>query len=80
MKARQTVDKFIGTAKDVFSVLKTESESLTDLDLQMLRSQLHMLEIETTNIQHFRELRLKDSETASDLEHIRRGRRRYQSS
>jgi hypothetical protein len=43
--------------------------------LQMLRSQLHILELQTTNIQHFRQLRLRDHETAADLEQIRKGRK-----
>jgi hypothetical protein len=73
MDARRIVDDFLYLGKELFHLLHEDSEGLTDLDLQLLRSQLHVLEIQITNTQAFRELRLKDSETARYLEQLRRG-------
>ena len=73
MGTRKAVTNFLDRSRDLFTVLHTESEVLTDLDLQLVRSQLHMLEIQITNIQSLRELRLKDGETAHYLEQLRRG-------
>jgi hypothetical protein len=73
MDARRAVDQYLDFSKELFHLLHGGSEDLTDLDLQLLRSQLHVLEIQITNIQSFRELRLKDDETAAYLEHLRRG-------
>lgn len=71
--ARRTVDDFLHVGKEIFHLLQTESEGLTDFDLQLLRSQLHVLEIQVSNLQSFRQLRLMDRETAIYLEQLRRG-------
>ena len=73
MDARRVVGDFLYLSKELFHLLHQDSEDLTDLDLQLLRSQLHVLEIQITNIQSLRELRTKDSETAKYLEELRRG-------
>ena len=73
MSARKTVGNFLHRGQELFNLLHEDSEGLTNLDLQLVRSQLHMLEIQVTNIQSLRELRLKDVKTASYLEQIRRG-------
>ena len=72
MGNRKAVVNFLDRSRDLFTLLHADSEVLTDLDLQLVRSQLHMLEIQITNIQSLRELRLKDGETASYLEQLRR--------
>jgi hypothetical protein len=71
--ARRTVDDFLHLGKEIFHVVQTGSEGLTDFDLQLLRSQLHVLEIQISNLQAFRQLRLMDGETATYLEQLRRG-------
>jgi hypothetical protein len=73
MGSRKAVVNFLDRSRELFSLLHADSESLTDLDLQLVRSQLHMLEIQIANIQSLRELRLKDGETATYLEQLRRG-------
>jgi hypothetical protein len=73
MDTRRTADDFLSVGKVLFHLLHTESDGFTDFDLQLLRSQLHLLEIQITNMQTFRELRLKDGETATYLEQLRRG-------
>lgn len=71
--ARRTIDEFLHAGKAIFHLMQTESEGLTDFDLQLLRSQLHVLEIQVSNLQSFRQLRLMDGETAIYLEQLRRG-------
>ena len=73
MNSRRAADGFLHLGKELFHLLHADSDSFTDFDLQLLRSQLHLLEIQITNIQAFRELRLKDGETAAYLEQLRRG-------
>ena len=73
MDTRQAVDDFLHLGKELFHLLHADSDGFTDLDLQLLRSQMHLLEIQTTNIQTFRELRLKDGETATDFEQLWKG-------
>ena len=73
MDARRAVDGFLYLGKELFHVLHDDSEDLSDFELQLLRSQLHALEIQITNIQTLRELRTKDGETANYLEQLRRG-------
>lgn len=70
--ARRTVDDFLHVGKEIFHLLQTETEGLSDFDLQLLRSQLHVLEIQISNLQAFRQLRLVDGETAIYLEQLRR--------
>ena len=69
---RRTVDDFLHVGKEIFHLLQTETEGLSDFDLQLLRSQLHVLEIQISNLQAFRQLRLMDGETAIYLEQLRR--------
>ena len=73
MDARRAVDGFLYLGKELFRALHHDSEDLCDFELQLLRSQLHVLEIQITNIQTLRELRTKDGETANYLEQLRRG-------
>lgn len=73
MDTRRAVDDFVYLGKELFHALHDDSEHLTDLELQLLRSQLHVLEIQVTNIQTLRELRTKDGETANYLLQLRRG-------
>lgn len=73
MDTRGVADDFLHLGKVLFHLLHAESNGFTDFELQLLRSQLHLLEIKIMNIQSFRELRLKDGETATYLEQLRRG-------
>jgi len=73
MGTRKAVANFLDRSRELFTLLHADSGSLSDLDLQLVRSQLHMLEIQITNIQSLRELRLKDGETANYLEQLRKG-------
>jgi hypothetical protein len=76
MDTRRTVDNFLHHGKVLFHLLQTETENLNDLDVQLLRSQLHVLEIQISNLQAFRQLRSKDAETtetATYLEQLRSG-------
>lgn len=72
MDARQTTDSFLHHGKEMFHLLRTESEGLTDFDLQLLRSQLHLLAIETSNIQAFRKVHRLDGETVTYLEQLQK--------
>ena len=73
MGTQKAVANFLHRSRELFHLLHDDSEVLSDLDLQLVRSQLHMLEIQITNIQSLRELRIKDGETATYLEQLRRG-------
>lgn len=73
MGTRKAVASFMHSSRHLFNLLHQDTEGPSDLDLQLVRSQLHMLEIQITNIQSLRELRLKDGETATYLAQIRRG-------
>jgi hypothetical protein len=73
MRPRKTVANFLDSSRELFELLHHDTGGPSDLDLQLVRSQLHMLEIQITNIQSLRELRLKDGETAIYLEQLRRG-------
>jgi len=73
MGTRKALTDFLHRSQELFHLLHQDSEGLTDLDLQLVKSQLHILEIQITNIQSYRELRLKDDETATYLEQLRRG-------
>jgi hypothetical protein len=73
MGTRKAVANFMHCSRQLFDLLHQDTEGPSDLDLQLVRSQLHILEIQITNIQSLRELRLKDGETAIYLEQLRRG-------
>jgi hypothetical protein len=72
MGTRKAVANFMHSSRELFNLLHQDTESPSDLDLQLVRSQLHILEMQITNIQSLRELRLKDGETATYLAQLRR--------
>ena len=57
MDVSQAVKDFVIQSKELFHLLRREGRDLSDLELHMLRSQLHLLEIEATNLQTFKQLR-----------------------
>ena len=68
MDTRRTIGEFLHLGKELFHLLNEDSEGATDIDLQLLQSQLHILEIQITNLQSFRRLRSTDGKTAIYIE------------
>jgi hypothetical protein len=62
MDLRQEVSEFVGHGSRIFHRMRREGEELTAVDLHMLMVQLHILELETANLQMLR--KIHDSETA----------------
>ena len=57
MNVSDGVKLFVVHSKEVCRLLQREGRDLSDIDLHMLRVQLHVLEMEATNLQTYRELR-----------------------
>ena len=57
MDVSQAVKDFVIQSKELIDLLRREGHGLSDRELHMLRSQLHILEIEATNLQTFKRLR-----------------------
>lgn len=53
----QAVKDFVTQSKELFDLLRREGHGLSDRELHMLRSQLHILELEAANLQTFKRLR-----------------------
>jgi hypothetical protein len=62
MDIRQDVTEFVGYGSRLFGRLRGEGDELTAIDLHMLMVQLHILELETANLQVLR--KIQDSEAA----------------
>jgi hypothetical protein len=73
MDPRRTVDDFLHLGEELFRLMQADSNAVLDPDLQRMRSQLHLLEIQISTIQALRELRLKKGETTTYLEKLRSG-------
>jgi len=56
MDVSRTVDDFVFHGQELVRLLRCEADSLTDLDLQTILFQLHIIEIETANLKSFRQL------------------------
>lgn len=56
MDVSQAVKDFVIQSKELVHLLRREGRGLSEVDLHMLRSQLHILEIEVTNLQTFKQL------------------------
>jgi hypothetical protein len=56
MSAHHAVKEFIRHAHELLNVLRREGRDLSEIDLHMLTAQLHLLEIESTNLQTFKKL------------------------
>ena len=57
MDASDAVKLFVVPSKELCGLLQREGHGLSNIDLHMLRVQLHVLEMEATNLQTYRELR-----------------------
>ena len=62
MDIGQDVTEFVGYGSRLFRRLRREGGELTAVDLHMLMVQLHILELETANLQILR--KMQDSEAA----------------
>lgn len=60
MDVRQDVTEFVGYGSRLFRRLRSEGNELTAVDLHILMVQLHVLELETANLQILR--KIEDSE------------------
>ena len=56
MDASRTLDDFVFHGQELVRLLRCEGDNLTDLDLQTILFQLHIIEIETANLKTFRQL------------------------
>ena len=50
MDLERAVEDFVTTGKDLFRRLRSEGESLSDLGLGILRTQLHILTVEASRL------------------------------
>ena len=60
MDTSRTVDAFVFHGQELVRLLRCEGDNLTDLDLQTILFQLHIIEIETANLKSFRQLPSKN--------------------
>ena len=56
MHHSQAVDDFVRHAAEMLRALRSQGHELSDLDLHKLTTHLHLLEIESTNLQTLRKL------------------------
>ena len=56
MDASRTLDAFVLHGQELVRLLRCEGNNLTDVDLQTILFQLHIIEIETANLKTFRQL------------------------
>ena len=54
------VAEFVRHAQELLDLLRTEGHELSDLDLHKLTTHLHLLEIESTNLQTLKKLQPVD--------------------
>jgi len=52
----RAVNDFVTQSNELFQLLRREGCGLSERELHMLRSQLHLLEIEATNLQTLKQL------------------------
>jgi hypothetical protein len=60
MDVSRAVEDFVLHGQELVRVLRCEGDSLSDLDLQTILFQLHIIEIETANLKTFRQLQAKN--------------------
>ena len=60
MDASRTLDAFVLHGQELVRLLRSEGNNLTDVDLQTILFQLHIIEIETANLKSFRQLPSKN--------------------
>ena len=60
MNVSHTVDGFVFHGQELVRLLRYEGDNLTDLDLQTILFQLHVIEIEAANLKTFRQLLSKN--------------------
>jgi hypothetical protein len=60
MDASRTVDGFVFHGQELVRLLRCEGDNLTDLELQTILFQLHVIEIEAANLRTFRQLQSKN--------------------
>ena len=60
MLHNSAVDNFVRHAQVMLRVLGSQGHELSDLDLHKLTTHLHLLEIESTNLQTLKKLRPVD--------------------
>jgi hypothetical protein len=74
MDIRRAVSEYVLKGSDLFHRLNSgEAESLTDIDLVMLRTQLQVLTVEVTRIQDQMMLRRRDKDRESPLDGLADG-------
>jgi hypothetical protein len=61
MDVFDAVNLFLAHSKQLCEVLHAEGRKLSDIDLHKLRAQLHVLEIETSNLQTSKDLNLSQN-------------------
>ena len=54
MDIEREVETFVAKGKDLFRSLRAEGDALSDLALQILRAQLHILHVESARLLHLR--------------------------
>ena len=60
MDVSRTVDDFVLYGQELVRLLRCEGDNLTDVDLQTILFQLHIIEIETANLKSHRQLPQKN--------------------
>jgi len=63
---KRAVSEFVVQGVRLFDHMRSEGTELTHVDLHMLRVQLHVLEIETGNLQTLKQLQEKVSRSEGD--------------
>jgi hypothetical protein len=63
MDVVDAVTLFVAHSKQLCEALHADGQKVSDIDLHKLRAQLHVLEIETSNLQTCKNLNLSDNLT-----------------
>jgi hypothetical protein len=58
MNISDAVSSFVAQSRHLCEVLRVERQKLTDIDLHRVRAELHLLEMETSNLQTYKDLNL----------------------
>jgi len=58
MNVPDAVSSFVAQSRQLCEVLRLERQKLTDVDLHRVRAELHLLEMETSNLQTYKDLNL----------------------
>ena len=60
MPPNQVVEEFIRQTKEMLRVLRSDGHEFSDIDLHRLMTHLHLLEIESSNLQTLKKLQSID--------------------